>query len=388
MLRAPLLRASLRSRSLSSAVEAADAFSQLEFAMWQKGAQAYSETFAGVTKQVQNALLDAAGVPRTAAAARRAVYSVQPAITPKYNAPAHPAAQVQPAAEMIGEAPPPFRLLDIACGPGSLSAAALERGASEVHGVDSSSRMVELAQAAVPSSAAASFVVGDAQALPVDDSSFDAVIVSFGLLHLPRPERCLAECYRALKPGGRLSFSVWDDPSRALGIGLKPLTGFQLITEAIATHGDATVSLPAGPDGQPPLPFFHFAEEENAKRALAAAGFDAASVSIEHVPTHAALEHADALFEYFATATARTRATLEMQSKPQLEAIRAAVAAEVAARFGGCWYMGARRGTSASDDQTRMGTDAPLYDGKPTGRRPFSVPMPAVVASAVKPASP
>ena len=83
----------------------------------------------------------------------------------------------------------------------------------------------------------------------------------------------------------------------------------------------------------------------------------------------------------FATATARSRATLEMQTDAQREAIRSAMAAEVEG-FEGAFLDGVSRSTSWLP--AVAGTDAPLFDGRPSGRAPWQVPMPAVVATATK----
>jgi SAM-dependent methyltransferase len=45
---------------------------------------------------------------------------------------------------------------------------------------------------------------GDAQALPYDDATFDAVVLVTVLGEIPDPERALAEVARVVRPGGRL----------------------------------------------------------------------------------------------------------------------------------------------------------------------------------------
>ena len=52
----------------------------------------------------------------------------------------------------------------------------------------------------------------DAMALPFTDSSFDLVILQFGLMFFPDKQKGLNEMYRVLKPGGQMIFTTWDRP--------------------------------------------------------------------------------------------------------------------------------------------------------------------------------
>lgn len=88
------------------------------------------------------------------------------------------------------------RLLDVACGPGHLAAAAAARGAL-AEGLDFAPTMVGRARDLHP---ALRFVEGDAQSLPFEDASFDALACTFGLLHVAEPERALAEARRSPMP--------------------------------------------------------------------------------------------------------------------------------------------------------------------------------------------
>jgi ubiquinone/menaquinone biosynthesis C-methylase UbiE len=75
-------------------------------------------------------------------------------------------------------------------------------------GLDLSPKLIELARrifADVP------FVEGDVEQLPFPDASFDVVLFSGILHHLPDPSRCAAEAFRVLRPGGRF---VAFDPNR------------------------------------------------------------------------------------------------------------------------------------------------------------------------------
>lgn len=234
-------------------------------------------------------------------------------------------------------------------------------------------------------------VEGDAAALPMPDASFDAVTIGFGLLHLPRPQDALAEAFRVLKPGGYLAYSVWLQHDNA---------AFRILNEALAAHGSPGATLPEVEGDEAPLPFFHFADEENARKALQAAGFAAASVRTELVNSAASLKTEHDLYGMFATATARSRALLEQQSPAQLEAIKAAMADAVSSEFRGVWnvgrgMMGVTHGPAefpgAEDKLHVVSTFGSKYGGAAAGtqwqggRYKFTVPMPSVVVSAQKP---
>ena len=362
-----------------TAAAAQDAFSALEHNMWQAGAAAYSELFVNVTTQSTNALLDGAGLPLTS----------------------------QMALNIVEKAPlenrdEGLRVLDVATGPGNVARAMAQRGHREVVALDFAPAMLELAQPVADEfPGCVELVEGDAAALPLPDASFDAVVISFGLLHLPDPQQALKEAYRVLKPGGRVAYSVWASRhqtgvglvgsgahgSHAAGATVEQPTAFDLILGAIGSHGEP-VQLPPTPKGEP-LPFFYFSEPENATKELAAAGFAAESVAQQHIPSQVALRDEFELFRMFATATARTRALLEAQSASNLQAIEEAVAATVRAQHRGFLGDGAmnRRTGFLDEDQPgaeeiwHLGTGGQQWKG---GRTPFCVRMPAVVFSAQK----
>jgi len=121
---------------------------------------------------------------------------------------------------------PGVRVLDVACGPGNVAAAAAAQGAS-VLGLDFAAEMVALAGRKWPG---VEFRASDAEHLDLPDATFDAVVMNFGILHLADPDRALAEAWRVLRPGGRLAFTVWEPPPLLPPVPSPPQTSPLLLT--------------------------------------------------------------------------------------------------------------------------------------------------------------
>lgn len=102
------------------------------------------------------------------------------------------------------------RWLDVGCGTGALSEVILAACAPvEVVGVDPSLPFVAHAATRVADPRAA-FRQGDAEGLPVDHDSFDAVVSGLVLNFVPDRSAALCEMRRAARPGGVVAAYVWD----------------------------------------------------------------------------------------------------------------------------------------------------------------------------------
>jgi demethylmenaquinone methyltransferase/2-methoxy-6-polyprenyl-1,4-benzoquinol methylase len=100
------------------------------------------------------------------------------------------------------------RVLDMAGGTGDIAFRFLRRapGASAVVCDMTECMLVEGQRRAEATQLADSldWVVGDAMALPFEDSSFDVYTISLGIRNVTRPQDALNEAFRVLRPGGRL----------------------------------------------------------------------------------------------------------------------------------------------------------------------------------------
>jgi ubiquinone/menaquinone biosynthesis C-methylase UbiE len=106
------------------------------------------------------------------------------------------------------EARPGMRILDLACGPGTLAVrlATLVAPDGEVVGVDLAPGMIEQAQTRRVSNAR--FAVMDIEALAFTDGSFDAAVCGHGLQFVPDLQRALGEARRVLRRESRFAASI------------------------------------------------------------------------------------------------------------------------------------------------------------------------------------
>jgi arsenite methyltransferase len=109
-------------------------------------------------------------------------------------------------AEVAGVAPGQ-RVLDVACGSGATARLLARELGCETVGVDLGARAIEQAKRATPAGARASFLLGDAEALPLPDASFDVALSECSLCTFPDKPRAIAEMARVVRAGGRIGIA-------------------------------------------------------------------------------------------------------------------------------------------------------------------------------------
>jgi SAM-dependent methyltransferase len=169
-----------------------DVVAQYERDTWNRCADDYANTFAGITGETVPLLMNAAAIRAGS------------------------------------------QVLEIGSGPGHV-AEFLARAGASVTGVDFSPGMVKVARSRYPEIA---FEQADAEELPFEAGSFDAVVANFVVHHLARPEKVFREVNRVLRSGGRFAFAVWGAPEEQSSIGA--------FFGAVVAHYDLE-ELPHGP---------------------------------------------------------------------------------------------------------------------------------------------
>ena len=241
-----------------------DAFREFEVGGWEKVGGAYDRFVGSITARVIDPLLEAARVAPTA------------------------------------------RVLDVATGPGYVAARAGERGASVI-GVDISAPMVALASRNHPG---IEFRQADAEKLPFEGGSFDAVVSNFILGHLAYPERAVLELARVLKPQGFLALSWWDVPERARILGL--------FVDAVREAGASPPpDLPPGP------PMFRFSADAELSKLLGTAGLR--DIEVRVVSFSHRVSGSDELWDGLLPGTVRTQALIFRQTAEMQRRIRGAL---------------------------------------------------------------
>jgi ubiquinone/menaquinone biosynthesis C-methylase UbiE len=249
---------------MSAGTSGPEGFKAFEAEGWDRRAGTYGEMLGTMTARVAEPLLDAAGVRHD------------------------------------------MRVLDLATGPGYVAERAAARGAHPI-GVDIAEGMLELARARQPE---LEFRWADAEELPFQARSFEAVVGGFVLNHLPSPERAMQESVRVLSPGGSVAFSVWDRPERNRLMGV--------VSDAVGDMGvEPPREVAEGPDP------YRFSDDTEFEALLEAAGFE--EVEVETVTLTLTVPDADAFWEGFMGSSVRIRAAIDAQPEDVRGRIREAL---------------------------------------------------------------
>lgn len=230
--------------------------------------------------------------------------------------------QLVPAVVAASGAGPGWRVLDLCCGHGNVTAALLETGA-EVTGLDFSPAMLAAARKRAPG---AELVEGDAQSMPFADAVFDAVTCSVGIGHVPDQPRALAEVARVLKPGGMAALTSWCEPERS------PF--FQVVFAALKAKGDRFEAIPPAPD------FHLLARPDDAEGVLREAGLT--DVEFTDLDTAFVFDRPERFAEVIRRSTVRARMAIAAQGAAAQTAIWQSMTDTVDARFGdgaGTWRV-------------------------------------------------
>lgn len=159
------------------------------------------------------------------------------------------------------------RIVDVACGPGTLAFAAAARGA-HVSALDFAEDMIAALETRRRRDGIRNIEarVGNGMALPYASASFDAGFSMFGLMFFPERDTGFAELARVLRPGAGAVVSSWQPLDRVPILGL-----------TFAAIRDHLPDLPFGEDETP------LGEAEELRKEMRASGFKAVEV---HQITH------------------------------------------------------------------------------------------------------
>ena len=117
--------------------------------------------------------------------------------------------------------PKGLRWLDVGCGNGAFTEVLIARCApTAVSAIDPSAAQLSYARTR-PGAKLAEFRVGDAQALPYPDRSFDAAAMALVISFVPDPIKAVTEMMRVVRPGGWVAAYMWDLPGG--GIPVEPM---------------------------------------------------------------------------------------------------------------------------------------------------------------------
>lgn len=146
------------------------------------------------------------------------------------------------------------KILDLATGTGWGSRILKQRFPGvKVTGADIADQMLDYARTtAAREQLDIEYQHADAEALPFATGAFDAVVSTFGVMFVGKPEAAAAELARVVRKGGRLTLATWKNDSNVFNM-----------------FGVMKKFMPAPPDPAPPSPFA-WGKRERVEELLAA----------------------------------------------------------------------------------------------------------------------
>lgn len=111
----------------------------------------------------------------------------------------------------------PQEILDVATGTGDFAFAAQVLKPKRIVGIDISGGMLEVGRRKIAERKLGrnmEFILGDSEALPFENGSFDAITVGFGVRNFEHLEKGLSEMLRVLRPGGQAVVLEFSKPKK------------------------------------------------------------------------------------------------------------------------------------------------------------------------------
>ena len=195
---------------------------------------------------------------------------------------------------------PGARWLDLATGTGAVAELAARRGA-QVTGLDLAPALIDTAvERATEQGLEINYVVGDCEALELEDASFDLLSSTCGQMFAPDHAATARELTRVVKPGGRIALANW-----------RPDTGVHDLFKLMAPFQ------PAPPPAGAGMPF-DWGREEHV-RDLLNDGFE---LTFEEHVSPLRLDSGEAYWQLFATSYGPTRVLAESLDDERREELR------------------------------------------------------------------
>lgn len=153
----------------------------------------------------------------------------------------------------------PKTILDVATGTADLALASLRLKPEKVIGIDISEQMLAIGKEKVKACKQENIITlqqADAENLPFEDNTFDAITVAFGVRNFENLQKGLSELHRVLKPSGKLVVLEFSKPKifpvkQLFGIYFKYILPFigKLVSKDNKAYTYLPESVQAFPEG-------------------------------------------------------------------------------------------------------------------------------------------